>query len=179
MEVLRSGPPDMDAGRAVLGQGWLVTACPRSVPARGTPERSEGRTPGQGLFAYFCGGPTLGCLTKVSRRKGGTRRKPWRIDGYVLGMNNCNTGHISAIHAQLEWGHSRCLHIPLTTAKAKTITRFETTPFYVGASLLAKQATRSFWQTPVMPSRAGSLPQRIGGVTDPDTKQTGCRLGRL
>ncbi|WP_233609154.1 hypothetical protein, partial [Pseudomonas saxonica] len=25
---------------------------------------------GQGLFAYFCGGPTLGCLTKVSRRKG-------------------------------------------------------------------------------------------------------------
>ena len=38
-------------------------------PERGTPERSEGRTLGQGLFAYFCG-----CLTKVSRRKGGTRR---------------------------------------------------------------------------------------------------------
>ena len=29
-----------------------------------------GRMVGQGLFAYFCG-----CLTKVSRRKGGTRRK--------------------------------------------------------------------------------------------------------
>ena len=39
-------------------------------PERGAPERSEGRTQGQGLFAYFCG-----CLTKVSRRKGGTRRK--------------------------------------------------------------------------------------------------------
>ena len=31
-----------------------------------------GRMVGQGLFAYFCGGPTLGCFTKVSRRKGGT-----------------------------------------------------------------------------------------------------------
>ena len=44
-------------------------------PERGTPERSEGRTPGQGLFGYFCG-----CLTKVPRRKGETRRKPWRIE---------------------------------------------------------------------------------------------------
>ena len=89
-------------------------------------------------------------------------------------MDNCNTKYISATHAQLEWGHSRCLYNPLATAKAKakakTITRFETTPFFVGASLLAKQATRSSWPTPVMPSRAGSLPQRTGGVTDPDTK---------
>ena len=30
---------------------------------------------GQGLFGYFCGSPTLGCLTKVPRRKGETRRK--------------------------------------------------------------------------------------------------------
>ena len=37
-------------------------------------DRSEGRTQGQGLFAYFCG-----CLTKVSRRKGGTRKKPLYI----------------------------------------------------------------------------------------------------
>ena len=36
-------------------------------PERGTPERSEGRTPGQGLFGSFCG-----CLTKGTRRKGET-----------------------------------------------------------------------------------------------------------
>ena len=44
-------------------------------PERGAPERSEGRTQGQGLFAYFCG-----CLAKVSRRKGGTRRKTSYIE---------------------------------------------------------------------------------------------------
>ena len=60
----------MDAGRAVLGQGWPVTACPRSGTGAREPERSEGRTQGQGLFGYFCG-----CLTKVPRRKGETRRK--------------------------------------------------------------------------------------------------------
>ena len=52
-EVLRSGSTGMDAGRAVLGHGWPVTAGPRSVPARGTPERSEGRTLGRGLFGSF------------------------------------------------------------------------------------------------------------------------------
>ncbi len=36
-------------------------------PERGTPERSEGRTLGQGLFGSFCG-----CLTKGTRRKGET-----------------------------------------------------------------------------------------------------------
>ena len=30
---------------------------------------------GQGLFGYFCG-----CLTKVSRRKGGARKSPLRIE---------------------------------------------------------------------------------------------------
>ena len=30
VEVLRSGSPGMDAGRAVMGHGWPVTACPRS-----------------------------------------------------------------------------------------------------------------------------------------------------
>ena len=74
MEVSRSGSTGMDAGRAVLGQGWPVTACPRSGTGAREPERSEGRTQGQGLFAYFCG-----CLRKVSRRKGGTRKKPLYI----------------------------------------------------------------------------------------------------
>ena len=36
-------------------------------PERGTPERNEGRTLGQGLFGYFCG-----CLTKVPRCKSET-----------------------------------------------------------------------------------------------------------
>ena len=67
MEVLRSGSTGMDAGRAVLGHGWPVTACPRSGTGVREPERSEGRTQGQGLFGYFCG-----CLTKVPRRKGET-----------------------------------------------------------------------------------------------------------
>ena len=67
MEVLRSGSTGMDAGRAVMGQGWPVTACPRSWTGVREPERSEGRTMGQGLFGYFCG-----CLTKVPRRKGET-----------------------------------------------------------------------------------------------------------
>ena len=41
--------------------------------------------------------------------------------------NNRTTKYISATHAQLEWGHSRCSYIPLATAK--TITRFENTLF--------------------------------------------------
>ena len=57
----------MDAGRAVLGQGWPVTACPRSGTGTREPERSEGRTPGQGHFGSFCG-----CLTKVPRCKSET-----------------------------------------------------------------------------------------------------------
>ena len=70
MEVSRSGSTGLDAGRAVLGQGWPVTACPRSGTGVRELERSESRTQGQGPFAYF-----WGCLPKVSRRKGGTRRK--------------------------------------------------------------------------------------------------------
>ena len=50
-----------------MGQGWPVTACPRSGTGTREPERSEGRTPGQGLFGSFCG-----CLTKGTRRKGET-----------------------------------------------------------------------------------------------------------
>ena len=65
--MLRSGSTGMDAGRAVLGQGWPVTAGPRSGTGTREPERSEGRTPGQGLFGSFCG-----CLTKGTRRKGET-----------------------------------------------------------------------------------------------------------
>ena len=75
MEVSRSGSTGMDAGRAVMGHGWPVSACPRSGTGVRAPERSEGRTWEPGLFAYFCG-----CLTKVSRRKGGTRKKPLRIE---------------------------------------------------------------------------------------------------
>ncbi len=75
MEVSRSGSTGMDAGRAVLGHGWPVTACPRSGTGARELERSESRTQGQGLFAYFCG-----CLAKVSRRKGGTRRKTSYIE---------------------------------------------------------------------------------------------------
>ena len=65
--MLRSGSTGMDAGRAVLGHGWPVTAGPRSGAGTREPERSEGRTPGQGLFGSFCG-----CLTKGPRRKGET-----------------------------------------------------------------------------------------------------------
>ena len=54
-EVLRSGPPGMDAGRAAMGQGWPVAACPRSGTGTREPERSEGRTPGASLFGYFFG----------------------------------------------------------------------------------------------------------------------------
>ena len=54
-EVLRSGPPGMDAGRAAMGQGWPVAACPRSGTGAREPERSEGRTPGASLFGYFFG----------------------------------------------------------------------------------------------------------------------------
>ena len=64
------GRPAWMPGELRSGQGWPVAACPRSgTGARGL-ERSESRTQGQGLFAYFCG-----CLAKVSRRKGGTRKK--------------------------------------------------------------------------------------------------------
>ena len=54
-EVLRSGPPGMDAGRAAMGQGWPAAACPRSGTGTREPERSEGRTPGASLFGYFFG----------------------------------------------------------------------------------------------------------------------------
>ena len=69
MQVLRSGSTGKDAGRAVLGHGWPVTACPRSGTCAREPERSEGRTWEPGLFGNFCG-----CLTKVPRRKGETRK---------------------------------------------------------------------------------------------------------
>ena len=52
-KVLRSGSTGMDAGRAVLGQGWPVTAGPRSGTGMREPERSEGRTRGRKRFGYF------------------------------------------------------------------------------------------------------------------------------
>ena len=55
VEVLWSGSTGMDAGRAAMGHGWPVAACPRSRTGAREPERSEGRTMGQGLFGYFCG----------------------------------------------------------------------------------------------------------------------------
>ena len=59
MEVLWSGSTGMDAGRAAMGHGWPVAACPRSRAGVRDPERSEGRTLGQGLFGYFCGCPSV------------------------------------------------------------------------------------------------------------------------
>ena len=53
MEVSRSGSTGMDAGRAVLGHGWPVTACPRSGTGVREPERSEGRTRERKRFGYF------------------------------------------------------------------------------------------------------------------------------
>ena len=67
MEVSRSGSTGMDAGRGVMGHGWPVTPCPRNRTGAREPERSEGRTLGQGLFGSFCG-----CLTKGTRCKSET-----------------------------------------------------------------------------------------------------------
>ena len=52
-EVLRSGHPGKDAGRAVLGHGWPVTAWPRSGAGAREPERSEGRTLGARPFWFL------------------------------------------------------------------------------------------------------------------------------
>jgi hypothetical protein len=52
-EVLWSGSTGMDAGRAAMGQGWPVAACPRSRTGAREPERSEGRTMGRKRFGYF------------------------------------------------------------------------------------------------------------------------------
>ena len=52
-EVLWSGPTGMDAGRAVMGHGWPVTAGPRNRTGAREPERSEGRTKGRGPFGSF------------------------------------------------------------------------------------------------------------------------------
>ena len=52
-KVLWSGSTGMDAGRAAMGQGWPVAACPRSRTGARVPERSEGRTKGRGLFGSF------------------------------------------------------------------------------------------------------------------------------
>ena len=65
-EVLWSGSTGMDAGRAAMGQGWPVAACPRSRTGAREPERSEGRTMGRGLFGSFL------VLQKGTRRKGET-----------------------------------------------------------------------------------------------------------
>ena len=53
MEVLWSGSTGMDAGRAAMGHGWPVAACPRSRAGAREPERSEGRTMGRKRFGYF------------------------------------------------------------------------------------------------------------------------------
>ena len=63
-EVLWSGSTGMDAGRAAMGHGWPVAACPRSRTGAREPERSEGRTMGRGLFGSFL------VLQKGTRRKG-------------------------------------------------------------------------------------------------------------
>ena len=65
-EVLWSGSTGMDAGRAAMGHGWPVAACPRSRTGAREPERSEGRTMGRGLFGSFL------VLQKGTRRKGET-----------------------------------------------------------------------------------------------------------
>lgn len=65
-EVLWSGSTGMDAGRAAMGHGWPVAACPRSRAGAREPERSEGRTMGRGLFGSFL------VLQKGTRRKGET-----------------------------------------------------------------------------------------------------------
>ena len=52
-EVLWSGSTGMDAGRAAMGHGWPVAACPRSRTCARVPERSEGRTMGRKRFGYF------------------------------------------------------------------------------------------------------------------------------
>ena len=52
-EVLWSGSTGMDAGRAAMGHGWPVAACPRSRTGAREPERSEGRTMGRKRFGYF------------------------------------------------------------------------------------------------------------------------------
>ena len=62
-EVLWSGSTGMDAGRAAMGQGWPVAACPRSRAGAREPERSEGRTMGRGPFGSFW------VLPKGTRRK--------------------------------------------------------------------------------------------------------------
>ena len=67
MEVLWSGSPGMDAGRAAMGHGWPVAACPRSGTGAREPERSEGRTPGGKPFWLL-----FRRLEKVTRRKGET-----------------------------------------------------------------------------------------------------------
>ena len=75
MEVSRSGSTGKDAGRAVLGHGWPVTAWPRSGAGAREPERSEGRTMGRGPFGSFW------VLPKGTRRKVETivsvRHKCW------------------------------------------------------------------------------------------------------
>ena len=52
-EVLWSGSTGMDAGRAAMGHGWPVAACPRSRACAREPEQSEGRTMGRKRFGYF------------------------------------------------------------------------------------------------------------------------------
>lgn len=61
------------APRRSRGHRWK--RCPLISTGGREPERSEGRTPGQGLFGYFCG-----CLTKVPRCKSETRKKPLCIE---------------------------------------------------------------------------------------------------
>ena len=50
MVVLRSGPTGMDAGRAALGQGWPIAACPRSEPARGNLNAAKAGRQGQAFL---------------------------------------------------------------------------------------------------------------------------------
>ena len=71
---------------------------PHGVPpsyrrSEGTVEpRRGGRMAGQGPFAYF-----WGCLPKVSRRKGGTRRRPSHIKRICTRLLNRDRAYISGI----------------------------------------------------------------------------------
>ena len=141
-------------------------------PERGTPERSEGRTPGQGLFGYFCG-----CLTKVPRRKGETRRKPWRIE-WICTLFSCSiaakTTETPSTYPPQTPNWNRGIRVVCTFPWLQQRQRLETAQPHVGAGLLAMASARFNSNTAPLASRASPLPQRrCASLADPDTKQTG------
>ncbi len=148
-------------------------------PERGTPERSEGRTLGQGLFAYFCG-----CLTKVSRRKGGTRRKPWRIER-ICTLFSCSiaakTTEPPSTYPPQKPNWNRGIRVVCTSPwlQQKQRLRLETAHPLVGAGSLAMASARFNSNTAPLASRASPLPQRrCASLADLAAKQA-CCLERL